>query len=255
MFSFFLTDKIIDVSIMQDDIMLKIKEDAPSYYVPAKDATINGDYIIPGNSGKCVDINKSYNEMKKIGYYDNSLLLYEKIYPNTSIYNNYDKYIKMGNTSKMNVSLIYIVNNKNNLNNMLNVISNKTIVSFFIDSNFLNNNIDIISNMGNNYVYNYGNNGKYTKDNLIITNNIINNKSHNNSSFCLFLEKDDSIFNCANSKMFSVMPNVIGYSDLRANLVNGSIILLDNIKEVNIIIDFVLSKGYKIVPLSELIYE
>ena len=55
--------------------------------------------------------------------------------------------------------------------------------------------------------------------------------------------------------MLSVIPNVIGYSDLRINLVNGSIILLDNIKEVNNIIDFILSKGYKIVPLSELIYE
>ena len=51
------------------------------------------------------------------------------------------------------------------------------------------------------------------------------------------------------------MPNIIGYTNLKKKLINGSIILLDNIKETNNIIDFVNSKGFSIVTLDELINE
>ena len=255
-FSFFVTDKIIDVSSMQDEIMIKIKEEASLFSKSPKDAIINGDYIIPGVSGRNVDINKSYNEMKKIGYFDKSLFKYEKILPNISIYNNYDKYIIHGNDLTKNVSLIYIINNKNSLNNFLSVFKTKEKINFFIDSNILSNSLNIIDEIGRNNIYNYGNNGKYTRDNLLITNNIINNKANNLSSFCLFLEVNDaSLKNCANSKMLSVMPNIIGYTNLKKKLINGSIILLDNIKETNNIIDFVNSKGFSIVTLDELINE
>ena len=83
--------------------------------------------------------------MKKIGYFEESLITYENIYPNTSIYNNYNKYIIKGNTKNKQVSLIYILKNNNTLDNILNIIKNKnTTISFFIDSTFLNNNIDIV---------------------------------------------------------------------------------------------------------------
>ena len=48
---------------MQDEIMIKIKEEASLFSKSPKDAIINGDYIIPGVSGRNVDINKSYNEI------------------------------------------------------------------------------------------------------------------------------------------------------------------------------------------------
>lgn len=255
-FSFFITDKIIDVSSSQDEIMIKIKEDAPLHSILTKDAVINGNYIIPGVSGRNVDINKSYSEMKKIGYFDKSFLKYEKVLPEISIYNNYDKYIIRGNESKKNVSLIYIVNNKNSLNTFLSIVNKNEIINFFIDSNVLYNNLNIVNDIIGNNIYNYGNNGKYTRDNLLIANNIINNKANNSSSFCLFLEVDEnSLFNCANSKMLSIIPNIIGYTNLKKELINGSIILLDNIKEINNIIDFVKSKGLSIVTLDELICE
>jgi len=188
-FTFFYTEKILTISINQDEIMIKLKEIEQDYKTEPINAIINNDTIIPGKIGKSINLNSSYKKMKKIGYFEQSLIHYENIYPTTSIYNNYNKYITNGNLYYKNISLIYILNNDKTLDTILNIINNKNIpIAFFIDSSFLNNNINIISKLNNHEIYNYGNKGKYTTDNIIITNNIINNKSNNKSSYCLFLE-------------------------------------------------------------------
>lgn len=257
-FTFIYTEKIIDVSINQDEIMIKLKEVENNYKIEPINATIKDDTIIPGNTGKYIDINTSYKEMKKIGYFEESLISYKDIYPEISIYNNYNKYVIKGNTSNKQVSLLYTITNDKTVNNILSILENKNAtLSFFIDSTFLSNNIDIIYKLNNYEIYNYGNNGKYTKDNLIITNNIINNKSNNNSTYCLFLNKDiNSINACADYKMHSIIPTIVGnYNDIKKNLNNGSIIYITNTTELPYIIDYIKNKGYKIVPLSNLIQE
>lgn len=257
-FTFFYTEKIISIGIEQDEIMINIREIEDNYKIEPINATIKDDTIIPGKTGKYLDVDSSYKQMKKIGYFKESLLVYKDIYPETSIYNNYHKYIISGNIYNKNISLIYIINNDKTIDNILNILKNKgTTISFFIDSAFLNNNIDIISKLSNHEIYNYGNNGKYTKDNLIITNNVINNKSNNNSTYCLFLNKDlNSLNNCTNTKMHSIIPSIIGnYNNIKNNLQNGSIILISNTQELSNIIDYIKSKGYSIVPLSNIIIE
>lgn len=257
-FTFFYTEKIITVSINQDEIMIKLKEIEESYKIEPIDAIIKDNTIIPGNIGKTINLELSYKEMKKIGYFEESLIKYETIYPTTSIYNNYDKYIIKGNPYQKNISLIYIINNDKTINDILNIIKQKnTTISFFIDSTFLNNNIDIISKLKDNEIYNYGNNGSYTKDNLIISNNIINNKSNNISNYCLFLNTDNkSINNCQESKMLSIIPSIQGnYNDIKNNLQPGSIILIKNTQELSSIIDYIKNKGYNIMPLSKVISE
>ena len=257
-FTFFYTEKIIDVSTSQDEIMIQLKEIESNYKIEPINATIQNDTIIPGNVGKYLDIENSYKQMKKIGYFEESLISYKKIYPEISIYNNYDKYIISGNKSSKKVSLIYILNNKKTLDNILNIIKNKNIpISFFIDSSFLNNNINILTILQNYETYNYGNNGIYTQDNLIITNNIINNKTSSNSIFCLFLTKNkESLSNCANTKMSSIIPSITGnYNNIKNNIENGSIILINNTQELSNIIDHIKSKGYIISPLKDIIKE
>ena len=192
-FTFIYTEKIIDVSIQQDEIMINLKKIENNYKINPINAKTNEDTIIPGKKGKYLDLEKSYKQIKKIGYYEESLLSYKYLYPEISIYNNYNKYIINGNPYQKNISLIYIVNNNQTIDNILNIIKNKKAnISFFIDSTFLGNNINIISKLNNYEIYNYGNNGIYTKDNIIITNNIINNKSNNKPTICLFLEKNNS---------------------------------------------------------------
>lgn len=257
-FTFFYTEKIIDVVIEQDEIMIKLKEIESKYKIEPIDAIIKDDTIIPGKVGSYLDTDTSYKQMKKIGNFEESLITTKNIYPQTSIYNNYNKYIINGNIYNKSVSLIYIINNNKTIDNVLSIIKNKNAtISFFIDSTFLNNNINITSKLKEYEIYNYGNNGNYTKDNLIITNNIINNKSNNSSLYCLFLSKNEnSLNNCANSKMLSIIPSINGnYNDIKNNIKNGSIILINNTKELSNIIDYINTKGYHILPLSNIIKE
>ena len=64
----------------QDEIMVKIKEEENNLNINPINAIIENDTIIPGNTGKGIDIEASYKAMKKIGYYDQSLITYQKVY-------------------------------------------------------------------------------------------------------------------------------------------------------------------------------
>ena len=68
--------------------MIKLKEIEKDYQIEPINAIINNDTIIPGNKGKYIDINTSYKEMKKIWYFEESLISYKNISPEISIYNN-----------------------------------------------------------------------------------------------------------------------------------------------------------------------
>ncbi len=255
--TFFYTEKVINVTMNQDEIMIKIKELSNSTNYHPTNASIINNTIIPGNVGKYIDEEASYKAMKKIGYFEPSLAIYKDIYPEISIYNNYHKYIIKGNTQNKNISLIYILNN-NTIDNILKIANKYQIkINIFIDSTYLNDNISIIDNIKNHEIYNYGNNGFYSKDNLIISNNIINHKANNKAIFCLFLEENaQSIENCASNKMFSVIVNKNdSYNNLKSALYNGRIYLITNTQELDNVINYILDKGYNIVPLSELITE
>lgn len=256
--TFFYTEKVINVTLDQDELMIRIKEYAKNNNINPINATINDDAIIPGTIGKYIDEEASYKAMKKIGYFEPSLIVYKSIYPEVSIYNNYNKYITSGNKQNKKIALIYILNNLNTIDNILNI-TNKynTPINLFIDSNLLSNNINIIDKINNNSIYNYGNNGTYTKDNLIITNNIINNKAHNNSIFCLFLNKNKtSLNNCANNKMLSIyIDRYSNYYNIKNSLENGRLFLIDNTQDLSSIIEYINSKGYNIVSINELINE
>ena len=256
--TFFYTEKVMNVTIEQDEIMIKIKEYAKNVNISATNAIIENDTIIPGNTGKQINEQTSYKNIKKIGYFDPSLLIYEEIYPEISLYNNYNKYIIKGNTKNKNISLVYILNNNNTLDNILSIANNYNItINFFIDSNFLNNNINLIDKIKNHEIYNYGNNGTYTKDNLIIGNNIINNKANNKANLCLFINKNTkSLNNCINNKMLSILPTInSSLFIIKNNLNNGNIYLIKNTQELNAIIEYVFSRGYNIIPLSNIITE
>ena len=66
-FTFFYTEKIIDITMEQDEIMVKIKEEENNLNINPINAIIENDTIIPGNTGKDIDIEASYKSMKKIG--------------------------------------------------------------------------------------------------------------------------------------------------------------------------------------------
>ena len=65
-FSFFYTDKVMNVIMEQDPIMIQINNEKDKYETLPANAIIEDDTIIPGKYGKVVKEKESYNSMKNI---------------------------------------------------------------------------------------------------------------------------------------------------------------------------------------------
>lgn len=255
-FTFFYTEKVVNVINNNDELMIDIKDRAINYEIEAIDAVIDNDTIIPGKYGKVVNIDKSYYNMKSSKVFNDKLLFYDIVKPNISLKDNNDKYIIGGNPKFKNVSLIYILNNNIESNiNLINSINYR--INIFLNYEFMLKNINMLNSLNNHDIYNYGNDGNYTEDNVIMGNNIINNRTNNRSVYCLARTRNDNTINmCSKNKMYTIIPSIDrNYSDIKSNIKNGSIIMINNIKELDVIVNYINSKGYNIVSLRELLIE
>lgn len=264
-FSFFYTDKVMTVIKEQDPIMIELDNVKDDYLIEATDAVIDDDTIIPGLIGREINIDKSYNNMKTIGKFNQSSLVYDDVIPNINLENNKDKYIIKGNNEKQMVSLLFILNNNNYLTKLETILNNKNVTAnYFVDYNYLVKYSTKIKNLTNREFYSYGNNGEYTPDNLLFSNNLINRITNNEAIYCLVKEKNSSTISlCSSQDLYTIYPNIISigepYNDVKSNLTSGSVILLniDNktLNQLEIIIDYIEGKGLTIAPLSTLLSE
>ena len=265
MFSFFYTDKVINVISEKDSLMLEIKKVKDLYRVPYIDGIIDNDTIIPGLNGREIDVSKSYKKMREIGSFNKDLIVYNDIKPNVSITNNQDKYIIKGNNNKQMVSIIFVIDDNKYIDKIKKIIISKGIVvNFFITSDYLISNSTELTSFKNIEVYNYGNNGSYTPDNLIFSNNLISRITKNEAIYCLVTNRDRNSINiCSNNGLYTILPNIIiknnPYISIKDKVSSGSIILLDvtnsNISELSLIIDYIKGKGLYISGLSDLLNE
>ena len=265
LFSFFYTDKVTRVLKENDSLMTKIKEVKEEYKTPPQSGIINNNTIIPGINGKVINIDKSYKKMREKGIFDEDLIIYDRIIPKNSLQNNKDKFIISGNKSKKMVSIIFILDDNKYIDRIQNISYNKKIIiNYFVDYKYLINNSTEIKKIENSEIYNYGNNGEYTPDNIIFANNLISRIRNNEAIYCLSSIKDlDVLKLCSNNDLHTIIPNIIiknnPYSTIKRELKNGSIILMElnnnNAIELGIIIDYIKGKGLDIVGLSSLLNE
>ena len=80
-FSFYYSNKIIYFAKQSDPIMKNILNASKEYKVLPVNGTIKGDSLIVGVSGKDIDIDTSYEKMKKLDEYSKSFLEYTEIKP------------------------------------------------------------------------------------------------------------------------------------------------------------------------------
>ncbi len=264
-FSFFYTDKVMNVIREEDRIMIELKNIQDIVNKDAKDATIKNDTIIPGINGKEINIDKSYKKMKNYGIFQQDKIIYNIVYPNISIINHKDKYLIQGNSNKQMVSIIFILNNNKYIDKIEKIISSKEIIAnYFVSYDYLITNSTHIKEMNQREFYSYGENGIYTPDNLLFSNNLISRISNNTANLCICIKKDKKILDlCSKNDLYTIIPNIIGkdkpYDAIKNSLTSGSIILLDmekdTVESLSIIIDYIKGKGLKIVGLSQLLSE
>jgi len=264
-FSFFYTDKVMDVVLEQDNIMIDINRVKDQYIILPVDASILEDGMIPGMNGREVNVEKSYNNMRSIGVFQTNYFVFDKIKPSVSMLDNYEKYIIQGNNSKHMVSLIFILKDDKYLDELYEIIVQKNIkVNFFVDYKFLNTNSTMVKEFKNANIYSYGSNGEYSPDTLLFSNNLIERITKQEACFCLTKERNERTLDlCAKNEMFTIIPNLYIktgiYNEVRDKVSSGSMLLIDinsyNIEELEITIDYIRAKGLKISYLSELLNE
>lgn len=185
-FSFFVTEKTAMMAKDMDEIMIKINEESSKYEYTYKDATINGDDIIPGICGVKVNKNKSYNEMKKVGMYDVHLYQYEYYNPQINLLNSKNKYIVSGGKFKNYVYFFIELNEKNKNYIIQNEFTN---YNFIVNYNFYINNLSLIEEIwqNNNSILiqntSYRNYKKILKKYKALTNKNIFCYSNDNEAF------------------------------------------------------------------------
>lgn len=265
-FSFIFTEKTALLVRDNDTLMKVIKEQSDNYIVESINASVMEDTIIPGINGKKVNNNKSYNNMKRLGEFNENLLIYDLILPEVTLTNTYDKYVISGNPRKNMVSIIFKVDKNSKITELLNTIEKQEKYNFFIDGTWLEENENILKEIAS-YNYNIGNSsysGNYLNSGYAWINSVINKYSSQENSYCYMEEKNEKYLEiCKYQKSYTIIPSLIVKDnpliEIKENLSSGDIISLNindkTIKEIPLIVNYIKSKGYKIVTLDELLSE
>lgn len=91
--------------------MKVLKEKQTIYSIKPIDAIITKQTMIPGINGKKINIKKSYQKMKGINEFKESLLVFDIVTPNKTVNNIFDKVIISGNQTINKVSIITSMDN------------------------------------------------------------------------------------------------------------------------------------------------
>ena len=260
-FSFYYTDKVIDYSKKQNPIYEKILKANNEKSIESVNAMVEKDYIISGKNGQKIDIEESYDKMKKLGEYNDNLLIFINEYPDVSINNNYNKFIIGGNKETKNVSLIFKIDKNENIDKILEILKENNIkANFFIDKKVIEE-IDLKKIINSkHYIGNAGDNENYEKIKTI--NNILENYTNYKIKYCLVTTDDYKTLDiCNKEKMYTIKAEKITnnrlYNYVKNNLKEGKIFLINNnkyqIEELNLSIKYIKQKGYEIVDINQLL--
>ncbi len=241
--SFYYTDKVAVMVQNNNPIVKEINRQKNRYETTPIDAIVDGSTIIPGISGKSVNVIKSFKNMKKVGEFNEHYLIYDDVTPSISILNNLDKIIISGNPKNNDVSII--IKDNNTIFDYFTTNDLKANILFTEDMTIKNNSLEYI-------------NHETTKTKF---NNVesLFNKNKINKNICVI---ENNLNICENYNKHLVMPylsltssNII---DIKNNIKKGSIILIKDtakLTDIKILIKQINYLDYDIVHLSELISE
>lgn len=136
----------VEVMKKRDSLYLEIEQKADTYKVPPVDAKIDPIWkAVPGYNGQTVDIEASYERMKKNGKFDEQKLVFQQVKPNTHLSNLSPAAIYKGNPDKPMVSLIINVAWGNEyLSDMLATLKRHHIkATFFLEGRWVKKNPEL----------------------------------------------------------------------------------------------------------------
>ena len=258
-FSFFYTEKVTMIARNSDPIMRAIKKEESNKKVSNVNPVINKDEYIMGINGCEIDVDKSYSKMRSVGEFKEELIVMKETSNDKDLT---DKYVIGGNNKEKNVSLIFIVN-KDIDSKLTDYINDKNIkVNYFIDGKYLEENMITVKFLSeNSNIYYLGENEEYSDENMLYHNNLISMNGSNEPKYCFTSDKDNNTLKlCNDYDMVTIKSDIIKdniYKRIKDKLNNGVIFAIDsdNIDEIKVSINYILSKGYNIISLEDLLSE
>lgn len=250
LFSFYYTEKVVNIFKGNDPIMLEIMKAEENYNVPCYEGSVSKEGVILGVKGKKVNKIESYNNMKAIGY-DDSLLVFEEVKCNITKENNINKYILKGNPTKNAISIIVMIS-KGNIDEYVKLGLEKDVkFSYLVDDKGFKKYKDKLFNINSEILYS-GYSSKRLKEYIKMM------KKNKMSTYCISLDKDnldlcskENINVIKTSNYFS--DNV--YINSKKIIKSGEIIIIDddlkNVEELRVLINYLNNKGFKILTISE----
>lgn len=263
-FSFYYTNKSIELIRMQDPIMKTIKNKESKYETKAINAIIKENTIIPGISGKVIDYDETYNKMKQYGAYNEVLTTLKEKKPAVSVEDYYDKYIISGNPAKKSVALIFKVE-KRSPKQTIEILDSKQIkATFFIDGYYLENNYNEIATMTNHQLELLSYNSTYDKIYFSASKDYLETITKKPLKYCYCDYDNKEIINlCQSLNMHTVLPTIKvtsnPFQEVKSKLSNASIIVFSITDQTNselpTILDYIKSRGYTLTTLTDLLNE
>ena len=258
-FSFFYTEKVTLIARNSDPIMRAIKKEESNKKVSNVNPVINNDEYIMGINGCEIDVDKSYSKMRSVGEFKEELIVMKETSNDKDLT---DKYVIGGNNKEKKVSLIFIVN-KDIDSSLTDYINQKNIkVNYFIDGKYLEENLITVKFLSeNNNIYYLGMDDKYSDEYMLYHNNLISMNGSNEPKYCFTSDKDNNTLKlCNDYDMVTIKSDIIKdniYKRIKDKLNNGVIFAIDsdNIDEIKVSINYILSKGYNIISLEDLLSE
>ena len=265
LFSFYYTNKTIDIIQETDPLMKQIKEESKKYEVPAEDAKIEEDKITPGKNGKEVDYDETYKKMKRYGTYNEVLTVFKETTPTISIEDTYDKFVTGGHEEKKAVTLVFKITSNSDPTEIIRILNQEsTIGTFFMDGLWLENNLVVVKEMLNHELEILNYNDKYEEIYFSSALQYLKNVSATIAKYC-YAEYDNKevIELCSKLELHTIIPTIkvtsSPFQEVKEKLQNAAIISLPinqtTETELKTVIDYIKSKGYKIVKLDELLSE
>src|SRR5690625_4115926 len=165
-----------DVSAKNNELLMEIKEKAKEYHVQPMDAYIDRVYKkTPRRNGRKVNIEKSYQNMKKSQKFTESLLVFDEISPSVSLKDLPASPIYRGHPEKEMVALLINVSwGTEYIPRILEVLKEQNVkATFFIEGKWAKENKNVVkmiheqNHLIGNHAYNHPDMARISKEEMI----------------------------------------------------------------------------------------
>lgn len=255
-FSFYYTDKAIEITKENDPLMVSITEYAESTSTKCSEGYVTESGVVLGVNGINIDINESYRNMKGFGF-DESLLVFDETECKVNGKDNLNNYIIRGNEKQNAVSLMIELNDGSLIKEIVKLTEEKKIkIDFITNGSILETYKEYFSLIyENGYGIIYGGSEKTDLNKYI---SIMNEFNKNSNKYCVYNESVDILELCAENKINTIKTDNIFYKDLLKNtkdsLDKGAFIIYkensNTLKELSSIVNFINAKGIEIKTLQ-----